>query len=109
MMLKNRDYIGSSPHGEDCAQVGEENYSLKAIKECNSFVGQIRRIYGKEPVGCHLVCSGNPHDFGMYYSVDIEYDYDDQVGLDYFLDIEGDKLEGLEYWDEVAKKELGIE
>ena len=38
-----RDYIeiGSTPHDEDCAQVGSENYAKRAKYECEMFAKQI--------------------------------------------------------------------
>ncbi len=107
-MMMIKDCIGSSPCGEHCAHLGSENYEKRAKKECKAFREQIIRVYGTGSLGCCLFISNNPHDFGTYYSVDIRYDDEDDVGINYFLDIEGDKNNGLEYWDEIAKQELGI-
>ena len=102
------EYLGSSPFAEDCAQVGSDGYGIQAKKECRAFINQIRRYY-ELPINCRLKISSNPHDFGSYYSVDFVYEEDNAESMDAFLAIEGDKENRLEYWDDEAKQELGID
>jgi hypothetical protein len=51
-----RDYIdcGSAPCSEDCAQVGNSDYGLRAKKECRLYLEQLRRHFGEEPEGAQL-------------------------------------------------------
>ena len=100
-----RDYItiGSSPAGEDCAQVGSDNYAARARRECNVFIKQLRRQFGEEKGSARLAVKGFPHDFGTYYEVVCFYNDEDETGTDYAF-----KLEGAppETWDDEAKRAL---
>ena len=71
-----RDYIsiGSAPSEEECVQVGSEDYSTRARKECQRYIATIRRVCGDEPDGARLVIKDFPHDFGTYYEVVCYYD-----------------------------------
>lgn len=66
--------IGSSPVEEDCAQVGSDDYSSRARKECRRFIELIRRTLGPEPEGARLFVKANQHDYGVYYEVECEFD-----------------------------------
>ena len=41
------DYIniGPTPHDENCAQVGQEDYHIRGRKECAAYCRQLRRMY----------------------------------------------------------------
>jgi hypothetical protein len=95
--------IGPSPAGEDCAQVGSPDYAKQARKECTAFVNQLRRQFGEEPDGASLRIKSNPHDFGSYYEVGVDYDPDDEAAVAYALKVE---REAPEEWDAEAQKEL---
>ena len=96
--------IGSSPCAESCAQVGIEDYERKAKKECRALMNQLIRIHGEPPPTAKLVIKGNSHDFGTYYELRCVYAIDNEAGTNYAL-----ACENLpEYWDDEAKKELGI-
>lgn len=91
--------LGSSPWGENCAQVGEDGYTKRALAECRVYARQIARHY-PVPEDARLYVKSFSHEFGSYYEV---------VGKGPFswLDqIEGDPLGVLENWDEEALKEL---
>jgi len=99
-------YIGESPWGETCAQLGSDDYHEQASAECRRFIEQIRRHYGKEPEGARLFIKRNPHDFGTYLSVECQFEWDPSEmdedltpSYDYALAIEGDDKKVLEYWD----------
>jgi len=85
-----RDYIsiGSTPAGENCAQVGAADYHSTARRECRAFINQIRREFGQEPDGARLFIKSNPHDFGSYLEVCCEYDVPDDNRSDAVSDPE---------------------
>ena len=102
--------IGSSPFGEDCAQIGTIGYTEKAHVECQAFRDQLIRVYraahdGKQPP-CRLYISSNPHDFGTYYMVDAEFeDGDVSPTYDAALWFENNTPE---LWDAEARQVLGL-
>lgn len=93
----SRDYvdIGSTPSGEDCAQVGSEDYERIGRAECQRFIECIRKVVGTEPPGASLAVRGNPHDFGTYYEVVCYYDDGDLPAMEYAYRCEA---EAPEYW-----------
>lgn len=95
--------IGSTPTGEDCAQVGTEDYQRISRIECNAFINQLRRELGNEPHGAFLISKSFPHDFGSYMEVICKYDDTDEEAIAYAFRAESEQPE---YWDEEAKKEL---
>ncbi len=105
-MLARRS-IGSSPWGENCAQVGRKNYEERAMAECRAFRDQLHRMLkteGKEiPEGFKLTIRANPHDFGTYYDVCAEYDDTSEEASDLALRLED---EGPELWDSEARSKL---
>jgi len=80
-----RDYVslGSAPYGEECAQVGEENYAQRAIKECKRFIQLIRSVFGPEPDGAKLSVKAFNHDFGTYYEVVCYFDEESPKAIEY--------------------------
>lgn len=100
-----RDYIniGPSPCGEDCAQLGSDNYGERARRECNAFREQLRRQFGPEPGSARLAVKSFPHDFGSYYEVVCYYDDSDETGMDYAFRLESETPEN---WDDIARAEL---
>ena len=103
-----RDYltIGSSPWSEECAQVGSDNFRSQAIRECNAFIKQIRRVVGPEPVGAKLKVKWFMHDFGQYAEVVCEFYGDNPESENYAFECEGHAL--LNNWDEDALIELAM-
>jgi hypothetical protein len=95
-----REYmdIGSTPHEEDCAQVGSEGYAKRARQECALFAKQIIKHYG-EPEHGYLTIKGHVHDFGTYYEVRVCYDDEDEESTNWAFDIEGDTKGVLTTWD----------
>ena len=87
--------LSSAPVCEDCAQVGSENYSARAKKECRVYREQLIRTFGEPPAGCSLVIKSFPHDFGSYYEVCAKFDPDDEVAADYAYNIENNMPETL--------------
>jgi hypothetical protein len=98
--------VGSSPHGEDCAQVGSDDYHDRARRECRAYIAQLRRVFGDEPEGARLSVKSNPHDFGTYLSVICYYDDQIPAAADYAFRCES---ESPEHWDTQARQELAGE
>lgn len=100
-----RDYIsiGSTPTGEDCAQVGSADYYEQTRKEQRAFINQLKRVLGEPPCGAHLASKTFDHDFGTYHEVVCYFDEGNEEARDYAFKLEG---EAPEYWDELARKEL---
>lgn len=97
--------IGCTPHGEDCAQVGTDNYRERAIRECNALINQMVRLLGEPPPGARFSVAGNRHDFGTYYEVRVHYDEANQQAVDYAFLAEASVPEN---WDTQALQELAI-
>lgn len=108
--MLNKCYIdlGSTPTGENCAQVGQDDYREQTRIEIKAYINQLSRLFTL-PEGAKFVSKSNPHDFGTYHEVNIEYpsDWDDEEELDERIqklyDIENDIPE---FWDDEAKKSL---
>jgi hypothetical protein len=98
-MLNSMYIADTSPYGEDCVCVGEDDYLSRAKEECTRFLAQIRKHYGKEPGGSYLDIKKNAHDFGYYLSVEFYYDTDSVEEGTYGFDVEGDVNDALEFWD----------
>ena len=46
-----RDFftLGPVPSDEPCAKVGEPDYRMRAVPECQRFIELLRRVFGPEP------------------------------------------------------------
>lgn len=96
--------LGSAPSDEDCAQLGvDDNYEARAKRECRALIGQLKRVCGDPPANARFRIMANPHDFGTYYSVVIDFDSndDDAVAYAYRCD-----EESPDQWDLGARLEL---
>lgn len=95
--------IGSTPWGEECAQVGSANYRERALKECHEYARQLGEMYPPRGDGW-LAVGGCGHDFGTYYEVRACYSEDDSEAMAWAIECE----EGCELWDSKARKALGL-
>jgi len=95
--------LSPTPVGEDCAQLGDANYSSRARQECRAFIQQLKREFGEPPIGAVFKITQNPHDFGTYLDVDIQFNDEDDMASEYAYKIEANLPE---FWDAAAKKEL---
>lgn len=96
--------LGSAPSDEDCAQIGvDENYAVRARRECRALVNQLKRICGDPPTGTRFRIMANPHDFGTYYSVVIDFDPNNEDAIAYAYRCDG---ESPDQWDMAARVEL---
>jgi hypothetical protein len=84
------DYLslGPVPAEEECAQVGQPDYYSKARAECRRHIELLRKHFGPEPEGARLRVTSNPHDFGDYLDVVIEYDPSVREAVAYALRVE---------------------
>lgn len=100
-----RDYVtlGSTPHGEDCAQVGVDDYRARTPQEARVYIDQLTRVFGQLPEKVRLRLKSFPHDFGTYHEVICDYDDEDPEATDYAIKLEN---ESPEFWDEIAISQL---
>jgi hypothetical protein len=96
--------LGSAPSDEDCAQLGmDDNYPVRAKRECRALINQFKRLCGDPPPEAHFRIMGNPHDFGTYYSVAIHFNPEDEAAIAYAYRCDE---ESPSEWDMAARFEL---
>ncbi len=102
------DYLdlGSAPSDERCAQLGvDSDYELRARRECRALIHQFVRICGDPPPHAIFRIMANPHDFGVYYSVAIHFDPDDEDAVAYAYRCDE---QSPREWDMAARLELDV-
>lgn len=82
--------IGPAPADEECAQVGDPDYHIRAYEECIRFIELIRKSIGLEPAAAKLDIKVRPHDFGTYYEVIVRYDRYLELAVDYAFRVESE-------------------
>jgi len=92
--MKDTLFLDSAPAMADCAQLGETGYYRKAELECKLYIECLKEEYGEPPAGTRFRVKRNPHDFGTYLSVEVEFDPDSDISADYAYMVD----EGLEDW-----------
>lgn len=97
--------LGSAPWNEECASVGDDDYGTRARRECRALIGQLKRVCGQPSPSVRFRVAANPHDFGTYYSVVVEYDGDDASAAAYAQQCDEATPEE---WDGEARLELGL-
>jgi hypothetical protein len=96
--------LGSAPADERCAQLGVDNdYETRARRECRALIHQFTRVCGDPPPGARFRIVANPHDFGTYYSVVVEYDPSDSEAVAYACRCDDT---APARWDDAARLEL---
>lgn len=95
--------LGSAPWNEECASVGDEDYSARAHRECWALIGQLKRSCGDPPAAVRFRIASNPHDFGTYCSVVVEYDGNDAEAAAY---AQRSDEERPDFWDMQARADL---
>lgn len=89
--MRDQLSLGPVPSDEDCQQVGTDSYDpKKAREECLRYINAIRKQHGPEPEGARLRITSNPHDFGTYLDVVVDYDEDSDAAIEYAFKVEGD-------------------
>jgi hypothetical protein len=69
-----RYYLGPAPADEECAQLGHDEYEERAKAECRQYIAAVRIVCGDPPEGARLKVVSQPHDFGLYWEVVVEFD-----------------------------------
>ena len=95
--------LSPTPVGEDCAQLGAQNYQQQAQKECRAFINQLKREFGEPPAYTALKIKRCPHDFGTYLDVVVQFDDRDEASVQYAYKVEANLPEN---WDEESLKEI---
>jgi hypothetical protein len=96
-----KDYLtlGPVPSGEDCAQIGDDDYHRKSREEGARFISLLRQVCGPEPPGARLCLKSFPHDFGTYYEVCCTYEDTNEPAIDYAFHVEAHTPES---WDDTT-------
>lgn len=85
-MAREQIQLGVVPIDEPCAQVGTPDYASRARLECAVFKDQILRTYPL-PIAAAgragLRFTANPHDFGTYYELAVEFDPECPAAVDW--------------------------
>jgi hypothetical protein len=84
-MWKELVYLGTTPSDEPCVQVGDPDYTARALAECRAYIEAIRKVVGEEPGGATLRVKREIHDFGTYYETVCEYDPSCEAAAEYAL------------------------
>lgn len=97
--------IGPTPNGENCAQVGNNNYDYYSLSKMENiaYINQIKRIFPDMPSGLRITREGYPHDFGSYYEVIAKWRSGDDAAEEFAYRIQN---ESPENWDNEARAEL---
>lgn len=101
-----RDWLelGPTPCGEDCAQVGSEEYHLRTLVECKAYIAQLTAEFGETPEHTEFGIKSFSHDFGRYHEVVVYFDDEDETSTDFAYNVESNLPE---YWtDEFRPKDL---
>lgn len=97
-------YIGPTPVNENCAQVGDPDFNMKASKEMKAFINQLYRTFPDATENSvKFRIKWELHDFGKYGEVVVDYNCEDEMSYSYALNIDSNIPEN---WDEEALKEL---
>jgi poly(A) polymerase Pap1 len=86
-----RDYftLGSTPCGEDCAQVGTENYYEKTMEECEKYKELLQNIFPQaRDFGTRFQLMSFPHDFGIYHEIVIVFNDCNETAIDFAAFVE---------------------
>lgn len=78
-----RYWLDSTPAEETCAAVGEDGYEERAKAECRHFIAAIRIVCGDPPEGAKLKMVSQPHDFGLYWCVAVDFDPNNRAACEY--------------------------
>jgi len=103
-----REYmeIGSTPNGENCAQVGSENYMNLATMEMDTYIRLMERLFPEaSSKNINFKKKWFDHDFGSYGEVCMFWNSEDEEANNYVYEIDRNLPES---WDKVAMEELGI-
>lgn len=81
--------LGSTPCDEECAQVGDNDYSWKVRIESKRYIEQLKRQFPDwESKRVNFRIKAFIHDFGSYHEVVVDFDENDSVSVEYAYEIE---------------------
>jgi hypothetical protein len=101
--MRNQLSLSTTPTNESCVQVGSEFYWTNSKIECKAFIEQLIRIFGNPPGNAQFKITENPHDFGTYHDVVIEWDESNKQEDKYAYKVEANLPED---WDTIALKTI---
>ena len=95
--------LGPVPSDEVCQQVGTANYSdYEARQECLRYIELLEKLF--PPVeGARYGISRNPHDFGVYYEVVINFDTTNPAAVEYTFHVDANAPSNWNADDEVMQ------
>jgi hypothetical protein len=75
------DYLelGPTPFDEQCAQVGEDDYSVRIREETERYIKQLEQRFPNLPDGVRFKTKAFPHDFGTYHEVVVIFNPNDEA------------------------------
>lgn len=97
--------LGAVPCEEQCEQLGDSYNPARARQECRAFIDQLVRQFGQPPTGASLRIKSNPHDFGVYLEVNVNFDGCVEEAVEYAFTLEKSTPQ---FWDKEARKELSL-
>jgi hypothetical protein len=103
-----REYLecGPTPAGEDCVQVGREDYRGLAEREMRVYIRQLERTFPVRPDGVSFGVKWFAHDFGSYGEVVARY----TVGTEGEEWVWGTLESALpDRWDDESRRELWLQ
>jgi hypothetical protein len=81
--MQDVNWLGPCPAEEDAVQVGSPDYARDARAQCRRYIEALRKICGPEPEGARLTIKSQPHDFGSYLEVAVEFDGSNEAAAAY--------------------------
>lgn len=85
--MKDFISLGSAPSFESCCQVGRPNYDKYGRLEAKEYKRMLES-YIKAQDSLQFKVTRNPHDFGYYYDVILEFDCEDEETINLACSIE---------------------
>lgn len=82
-MTQAKIYLGPAPCEEEPVQLGHPDYHDLGLRECRRYIAAIRKVCGNEPDNARLRVVKEPHDFGSFYDVIVEFDPADPQAVAY--------------------------
>lgn len=73
--MKEYVELGPVPCDEEASQTNAENFTEENIKECRRYKELLESKFPEYPdAGCYFSIKSNPHEFGTYREVAINFD-----------------------------------
>lgn len=90
-MRMDHETLGPVPSDENCAQVGQDNFSEQSMQECKRYMEMLENKFPapNDDVFGYFSIKSFPHDFGSYREVVFIYNSDCEDSCDYMLHVEG--------------------